>query len=72
MRDMTPASYEGPRPGAKTLKQRRDSACMPQRLLEGPGIMLAGQLGDGIERLRPGRHGLGSWEASLSWRDCGR
>ena len=44
--DIAPASYEGPRPGAKTLKQRRDSACMPQRLFEDSGIMLAGQIGD--------------------------
>ena len=48
-------------PGAKTLKQRRDTVCMPQRLLEGPGIMLAGQLGDGIGRYRLGHmdSGLG-------------
>ena len=61
--DMAPASYKGPRPGAKTLKQRRDTVCMPKRLFEDSGIMLAGQIGDGIGRYRPGRHGLGPWEA---------
>ncbi|NTV28271.1 MAG: hypothetical protein HGA93_06315 [Methanothrix sp.] len=35
-----------PAPGGSALKAARDTVCRPQRLLEDPGIMLAGWLGD--------------------------